>query len=80
MAYWAGEFASHVALVSQGLAVALVPRLGRGALPAEVVALKLVDPVPQRSVQAVWRRTRAGDPALRHVVDALRQAVGATAA
>ena len=71
VAFWAGEFASHVALVAQALAVALVPRLGRGALPDDVVAVALVDPVPQRSVQAVWRRTQTHDPALRHVVDAL---------
>jgi DNA-binding transcriptional LysR family regulator len=66
---WAGEFASHIRLVQQGVAVALVPRLGRGALPDDVVAVAVVDPVPERSVQAVWRRTQGASPALRHVVD-----------
>lgn len=79
VAYWAGEFASHVALVAQGLAVALVPRLGRGSLPDEVVALSVVDPVPQREVQAVWRRTQGHDPALRHVVDAIAAGLGGSA-
>ena len=72
--HFAAEFASHIALVGQGLAVALVPRLGRGPLPAEVVAVPVHDPVPTRTVTAVWRRTMGQSPALAAVVDALAAA------
>ena len=72
--HFAAEFASHIALVAQGLAVALVPRLGRGDLPAEVVAVPVHDPVPTRTVTAVWRRTMGESPALAAVVEALADA------
>ncbi|WP_455604081.1 LysR family transcriptional regulator, partial [Cellulosimicrobium funkei] len=38
------EFASQVEVVAQDLAVALVPRLGRGPLPADVVAVPVREP------------------------------------
>jgi hypothetical protein len=34
--FWAWEFASQQRLVAEGVAVALVPRLGRGPLPDQV--------------------------------------------
>ncbi|WP_141822073.1 LysR family transcriptional regulator [Humibacillus xanthopallidus] len=65
------EFATHIALVGQGEAIALVPRLGRGPLPAPVVAVPIVDPVSERTVSLVWRRTMSDRPALLSAVDAL---------
>lgn len=65
------EFATHVALVARGHAIALVPRLGRGALPPEVVAVPITDPVSERTVSLVWRRTMGSSPALAAVVDAI---------
>lgn len=65
------EFATHVALVAQGEAIALVPRLGRGPLPEGVVALPLVDPVSERMVSLVWRRTMTDRPALATAVECL---------
>jgi DNA-binding transcriptional LysR family regulator len=69
--YWTPEFASHVALVRAGLAVALVPRLGRDPLPAEVRAVPVCDPVPTRQLLVVRRATMASSPALGHIADAL---------
>ncbi|MCW2867803.1 MAG: LysR family transcriptional regulator [Marmoricola sp.] len=66
-----GEFASHVALVRAGLGVALVPRLGRADLPDDVVALTAVDPVPERTVSVLHRRSMGSSPAVRVVVEAL---------
>lgn len=71
IAHYALEFATHVALVAQGEAIALVPRLGRGPLPAGVVALPMVDPVSERTVSLLWRRTMSESPALAVAVDAL---------
>jgi DNA-binding transcriptional LysR family regulator len=73
---WAPEFASHVALVEAGTAVALVPRLGRGALPANVVAVPVRDPVPTRQLLVVTRATMASSPALNHIHQALAAAAG----
>jgi DNA-binding transcriptional LysR family regulator len=71
IAHVALEFATHVALVSQGEAIALVPRLGRGPLPGDVVAVPIVDPVSERTVSLVWRRTMTDRPALAAAVEAL---------
>ena len=64
---WIDDFASHAALVAEGVVVALVPRLGRGVLPDGVVAVPLRDPVPTRSVAVVWRATMTESPAVRFV-------------
>jgi DNA-binding transcriptional LysR family regulator len=68
------EFASHLALVAAGLGIALVPRLGRGALPAGTVAVRVHDPVPARESIVLWRRSQSRSPAVRAVVDALSAA------
>jgi DNA-binding transcriptional LysR family regulator len=65
------EFESHLALVSAGLGVALIPRLGRAPLPANTVAVRVHDPVPARESIVLWRRSQGRSPALRTVVEAL---------
>jgi len=70
--YWASEFASHVALVAAGAAVSLLPRLGRGALPDDVMAVPVADPVPVRTVGLVWRASMAEAPAVSFLRDRLR--------
>jgi DNA-binding transcriptional LysR family regulator len=65
------EFESHLALVSAGLGVALIPRLGRAPLPANTVAVRVHDPVPGRESIVLWRRSQGRSPALRTVVEAL---------
>lgn len=54
--YYDGSFSTHVAMVEHGVAVALVPRLGRDRLPEGVRAVPVVDPVPRREISAIWRR------------------------
>jgi DNA-binding transcriptional LysR family regulator len=66
------EFDSHLALVSAGLGIALVPRLGRSPLPANTRALEVEDPVPEREVIAVWRHSQGRSPAVKALVGALR--------
>jgi DNA-binding transcriptional LysR family regulator len=78
VSYWAPEFSSHIALVEAGVAVALVPRLGRGALPAQVVAVPVRDPVPTRQILVLCRATMASSPVLQHISDELAR-VAATA-
>lgn len=70
------EYASHVAFAATGTALALVPRMGRGRLPDDVVAVPVVDPVPERLVQLVWRRATT-DHAGRRLVHALLEELAA---
>ncbi|MFD9633235.1 LysR family transcriptional regulator [Streptomyces violascens] len=69
----AAEYYTQLALVSAGLGIALIPRLGRGPLPEGVVALRL-DPVPTRHLYALWRTGAARRPAITTTVHALREA------
>jgi DNA-binding transcriptional LysR family regulator len=65
--YWSWEFASQQRLVAERVAVALVPRLGRGPLPDEVVAVPVTDPVPTRVIELLWRDSLSVSHTLRHV-------------
>jgi DNA-binding transcriptional LysR family regulator len=65
--FWSWEFASQVRLVADGVAVALVPRLGRGPLPDSVVAVPVTDPVPTRVIEIVWRASMSASPTVRHL-------------
>jgi molybdate transport repressor ModE-like protein len=76
IAHTALEFDSHLALVAAGLGIALVPRLGRSPLPAGTCAVRVTDPVPEREVIAVWRRSQDRSPAIRALVDALELSSG----
>ncbi|MFD9794921.1 LysR substrate-binding domain-containing protein [Streptomyces sp. NPDC059070] len=67
----AAEYHTQLALVAEGLGVALVPRLGRGPLPPGVVAVRL-DPTPVRRLYALWRTGAARRPAITATVAALR--------
>lgn len=68
------DFATHIALVAEGVVVALVPRLGRPALPPEVVAVPVANPAQVRQVGLVHRRTMTASPAIRYVAEMLREA------
>ncbi|HWI44449.1 MAG TPA: LysR family transcriptional regulator [Nocardioides sp.] len=71
IAHVSGEFESHLALVAAGLGVALVPRMGRAPLGADLVAVPVREPEPIRLVDALHRRTMGDSPAVRAVLDAL---------
>ncbi|MCW2754368.1 MAG: LysR family transcriptional regulator, partial [Marmoricola sp.] len=68
------EFDSHLALVAAGLGIALVPRLGRSALPPGTYAIRVREPKPEREVIAVWRRSQGRSPAVLMLVEALARA------
>jgi DNA-binding transcriptional LysR family regulator len=65
------NFSTHVGLVGQGVAVALLPRLGRELLPDTVRAVPVRNPTPQRHVYSVWRRSSAENSVRRHVHEQL---------
>ncbi|MEO3940179.1 LysR family transcriptional regulator [Paenarthrobacter nicotinovorans] len=66
------DFSTHIAMVEQGVAVALVPRLGRPELPPGVVAIPVINPVQQRSVGLVYRKTMTASPTIRQAVRMLQ--------
>ncbi|MFF3516047.1 LysR family transcriptional regulator [Streptomyces sp. NPDC002573] len=68
----ADENPTLVALVGAGLGVALIPRLGRGPLPPEVVEVAL-DPMPVRRLYALWRTGAARRPAIAQTVRTLKE-------
>ncbi|MEA5456413.1 LysR family transcriptional regulator [Sinomonas sp. JGH33] len=67
------DFATHVELVAQGLALAFIPRLGRGTLPPEVVARPLAGEPAKRVVSAAYRRTMSASPGVRLLVKLLHE-------
>jgi DNA-binding transcriptional LysR family regulator len=73
VSFWAAEWSSHIALVSHGAAVSLIPRLGRELLPDSVRVLPVSDPVPTRQVSLAWRRSMGSSPTIRYLRDTLVQ-------
>jgi DNA-binding transcriptional LysR family regulator len=68
------DFSTHLEYVSLGVAIALVPQLGRPPLPENVIPISISDMCNQRQVQIVYRKTMAASPAIRHVVELLHHA------
>ena len=78
--YLDAEYATHLGIIATGAALGLVPRLGRGPLPSEVVVVPVERPRPIRQVQAVWRRSTTDNPARRLVHEVLREVAGQVSA
>lgn len=71
IAHTADEYTTQLALVAAGLGAAIVPRLGRGDIPAGVHVVP-VRPSLTRHVYAIWRAEAARRPAIGAAVAALR--------
>ncbi|MEV7398015.1 LysR family transcriptional regulator [Aeromicrobium sp. NPDC092404] len=67
MRYFDGSYSTHAAMVEHGVAVALVPRLGRESLSPRVRVVPVVDPTPTRRVSSLWRTSSRENPARLHV-------------
>lgn len=68
------DFASLIELARVGVAIALVPRLGRPMLPDGVVARPLADHSQVREVRVAYRRSMAESTGIRHAVRLLVEA------
>ena len=68
----AAEFPTQLSLVAAGFGVAVVPRLAADSVPPGV-HLVPVEPALHRRVFATWREEAARRPAIRAVVDALKE-------
>jgi DNA-binding transcriptional LysR family regulator len=65
--YFDSSYSTHEAMVEHGVAVALVPRLGREILSHHIRVVPVVDPTPRRRISSVWRASSADNPARRHI-------------
>jgi len=72
IAYEVREFSTQIALIAAGLAIGLVPRLGRGELPPQVAVVATAPPAVRR-VYAVVRSSAARRPAIGAVVASLSE-------
>lgn len=72
IAHTASEHTTQIALVAAELGNAVIPRLGREAIP-QSVRIVAIDSQPTRHVFALWRDSAAARPAIRATVDALQQ-------
>lgn len=71
IAHTASEHATQLALVAAGLGSAIIPRLGRDTVPANVRMVP-VTPALRRHVYAVWRTDATRRTAIRAAVEALQ--------
>jgi DNA-binding transcriptional LysR family regulator len=69
----ATDYQVQLALVAQGIGVALIPELGTTHVPDGVIMLDLATPV-QRNVIVVVRRASASDPGLQRIQQAITDA------
>ncbi len=74
--YWAVEYDTQVEFCRSMRALALVPRLGRPHLPADVTAVPLDDPTIARSIHVVWRRSMTNSPAIALLREELQAIAG----
>ncbi|PWD50517.1 hypothetical protein C8046_07500 [Serinibacter arcticus] len=78
-AFEAVELQSLVRYVEVGLAVTVLPRMGRPHLPASVVSVPLADDDAFRTIELYVRSIAARSRTVTAVVDLLRENLGATA-
>ncbi|MBM7784285.1 LysR family transcriptional regulator [Tenggerimyces flavus] len=69
----ASEHSTQLALVAAGVGVAIIPRLGREPVPADVRIVPTSPPLTRR-VFAVWRASTTRRPTIGAVLDALTEA------
>jgi DNA-binding transcriptional LysR family regulator len=69
----ATDYQVQLALVAQGIGVALIPELGTTNVPDGVIMLNLATPI-QRNVIVVVRRASAGDAGLQRIQQAITDA------
>lgn len=74
--YWAVEYDTQVEFCRSMRALALVPRLGRPHLPADVTAVPLDDPTIARSIHVVGRRSMTNSPAIALLREELQAIAG----
>ena len=68
------DYATAQGFVAAGLGISLIPRTGLGNRHPAVVVRRVRNPEPVRAIYAAVRETSLAQPALRGLLDALRDA------
>lgn len=71
------DYPSAVAFVATGVGITVLPRLGAVALPGNLRAVPVVDPVPTRRIMLRVRDVVRDNPAVRRAVELLRERAAA---
>jgi DNA-binding transcriptional LysR family regulator len=71
--YSVAEYQTQLAMLAQGIGIGLLPRLGRGPVPAGVTVVPLT-PAPSRRLYAIWRTATTRRPAITATLAALKSA------
>ena len=71
--YSVAEYQTQLAMLAQGIGIGLLPRLGRGPVPAGVTVVPLT-PAPSRRLYAIWRTATTRRPAIAATLTALKSA------
>ncbi|TQM09230.1 LysR family transcriptional regulator [Pseudonocardia kunmingensis] len=74
----AHDYPTALALVAAGIGITVLPELGAARLPAGTRAVRVVSPVPVRSILAVVRDAVAHTPPVRAACEELRAIAGET--
>jgi DNA-binding transcriptional LysR family regulator len=69
--YSVAEYQTQLAMLAQGIGIGLLPRLGRGTVPAGVTVVPLT-PAPSRRLYAIWRTATTRRPAIAATLAALK--------
>jgi DNA-binding transcriptional LysR family regulator len=69
--YSVAEYQTQLAILAQGIGIGLLPRLGRGPVPAGVTVVPLI-PAPSRRLYAIWRTATTRRPAIAATLAALK--------
>ncbi|NEE03989.1 LysR family transcriptional regulator [Phytoactinopolyspora halotolerans] len=71
------DYPTAISFVAAGVGITVLPRLGVGTLPAGLVAVPVVDPVPVRRISVRVRESLRRNPAARRIVELLHARVDA---
>lgn len=70
------DYPTAISFVAAGVGITVLPRLGIGAmLPSGLIAVPIVDPVPVRRIAVRVRQSLRANPAVRRIVELLRDRV-----
>jgi DNA-binding transcriptional LysR family regulator len=72
------DYPTAIAFVAAGAGITVLPRLGLATPPADVAVVPLVDPTPTRSILVRSRQSLRQNPAVRRLLELLRERVRAT--
>ncbi|MBA4023304.1 MAG: LysR family transcriptional regulator [Gordonia sp.] len=69
------DYPTAISFVAAGVGITVLPRLGVGILPPGLVSRPLINPTPMRTIAVRTREAVRDNPAVRRIIDLLRERV-----